>query len=308
MWVVISASIFHKKTKDRRFISDVHMNRYKRLYRLFKAFDANDDALIEVPKAGDWADIFNRTYHVLYDECLYYEALKALLYLFRNGLEKTNDRIIAKNIRKRIRWITKRKARIKKKINDVFWFTKDNIEKIMHEYMIIEPIEDIHHDYYQSHLMPFKIHWHKRFDSFGNIMAILTGIANKRRRILIIDHILHSKVNKPFPIMSLSPPVFKNERGWEPIYRLKEQPYTNHNGGIWPVIAGFWICAIKHRKKLCRDELGTFADYLDKYGYKFNEYHHGKNGRPLGRQLTAWSAAGYIIAYHASKNNYKMFT
>ena len=34
------------------------------------ALDSNNDGLLEVPEAGDWTDLFGRSYHVLYDEVL----------------------------------------------------------------------------------------------------------------------------------------------------------------------------------------------------------------------------------------------
>ena len=305
MWVVIAAAILYKRTKDRRFISDTNMLRYKKLYRLLKAFDSNDCGLIEVPKAGDWADIFNRTHHVLYDECLYYQALKDLLFLFKEGLERTDSAEIAKKIKKRIRWLAKRKPRVKRKLNELFWFTKKSIPKVIYEYMIYDKIEEEDYHYYQSHLMPFKLHWHKRFDSFGNILALATKIADRRKRRKVIKHVLNNNINKPFPIKSLYPPVLKKHKGWESIYQEKEQPYTYHNGGIWPVIAGFWIYVLKKNKynKTALVELEILAKYLKKQRWKFNEYMHGKTGKPLGRKYQAWSAAGYIIAYHSVNNN-----
>ena len=38
------------------------------------AHDSNNDGLLEIPEAGDWTDLFGRSYHVLYDEVLWYRA------------------------------------------------------------------------------------------------------------------------------------------------------------------------------------------------------------------------------------------
>ena len=38
------------------------------------AHDSNTDGLLEIPEAGDWTDLFGRSYHVLYDEVLWYRA------------------------------------------------------------------------------------------------------------------------------------------------------------------------------------------------------------------------------------------
>ena len=314
LWVVIAAAHLHRLTGDRRFISKSNMIRYKKFYRLFKAFDSNDCGLIEVPKAGDWADVFGRTYHVLYDECLYYQALKDLDYLFSKGIEMNpameSDKYIRDNIKKRIRWIRKRRPRVKRRINELMWFTKDNIGRIRKEYYIIEGIREMDYDYYQSHLTPFKIDWEKRFDSFGNILAILTGIANRDKSERIIRHVKSNRINHPFPIKSLYPPVFRHEKDWEPIYRLKQQPYTYHNGGIWPVISGLWIHVLEKRghHRLAEEELWRLADNIRRDQFLFHEYYHGKTGRPCGRVHQAWSAAGYIIAYHSVKDKIRIFS
>ncbi|MGM5485320.1 MAG: amylo-alpha-1,6-glucosidase [Nanobdellota archaeon] len=309
LWIVIACAIMHKRTKNKTFLSKTNMLRYRRFYRLFKAFDSNNCGLMEVPTAGDWADVMNRSYHVLYDECLYYEALKALIYLFERGYEKTKDEDIRKRIRKRIRWIRLRKPKVKKRINQVFWFTKDNIKDIKDEYMIMENIEEKTYSYYQSHLKPFKIHWEWRFDSLGNILAIVTDIANKKKKRMIINHALRNKVNKPYPIKALHPPVYKHERGWEYVYEKKEQTHTYHNGGLWPMIAGFWIYAldkIGYTNK-AEEELYKLAELLEKNNWDFNEYMHGQTADSKGKKEQAWSASAYILAYKSIKEDFNIF-
>lgn len=309
MWIVIAAAFLHKKTKDKRFISDNNLMRYKRIYTLLKSFDSNNCGLIEVHRAGDWADVFNRTYHVLYDEVLYYQMLKDLMYLFKQGVIKTKTEDVIKKVDKRIRWISKRKPKAKRRINDSFWLTSDNIEKIYDDYMIYEKPASGIFSFYQSHLMPFKHTWAKRFDSFGNILAIATKIANKKRSNKIINHVIKNKINKPFPIMALSPVVFKNKKDWESIYLRKEKPYTYHNGGIWPMITGFWIYILNKNNKhnLAKKELYELAKNIQKYNWKFHEYFHGKTGKSMGKTQQAWSAAGYIIAYHSFNQNMALF-
>src|SRR6185369_170921 len=38
------------------------------------AQDSNNDGLLEIPEAGDWTDLFGRSYNVLYDEVLWFRA------------------------------------------------------------------------------------------------------------------------------------------------------------------------------------------------------------------------------------------
>ncbi len=77
--------------------------------------------------------------------------------------------------------------------------------------MIFDTIEQKNYHYYQSHLMPFKIDWHRRFDSFGNILAILTGVANKNKTKRIINFAKKNQVNTPL-IKSLYPAIHKKEK------------------------------------------------------------------------------------------------
>lgn len=301
MWIVIAAAELYKHTKDRRFISQVNLRRYSAIYRLLKAFDSNDCGLLEVPRASDWADVFNRSYHVLYDECLYYQTLDALIYLFTEGYRHITNEEEKKNALKRIRWIRRRKPKVKRRINEQFWFTKEKIPRILEEYMIYDPIVPEDYSYYQSHLVPFKIYWHNRIETFGNVLAILTKIADKKKSKTIIDYILKNEINKPFPLKALHPPVHKHHNDWQPIYRFKEQPHKYHNGGIWPVIAGFWIHALvkNDRRNIAKKELKTLAQTLQSQGWQFHEYMHGKTGEPFGKSGQAWSGAAYIFAYHS---------
>ncbi|MGM5482213.1 MAG: amylo-alpha-1,6-glucosidase [Nanobdellota archaeon] len=307
MWIIIAASFLLKITGDKRFVSQTNIRRYKRLYRLLKTFDSNNDYLIEVPRAGDWADIFNRTYHVLYDQCLFYQSMKELLYLFQNFKAKTEED--KKHVNKRIGWVKKRKPSIKRKINQNLWLTKDNIHKVIEDYMIFDKIKEENYNYYLSHIMPFRIGNEKRFDAFGNILAIATNVANKKRSTKIIRYVLRNKINQPVPLRCLQPVVRKRDKDWEPIYAFKERPYTYHNGGIWPMITGFWIYVLEKKgfKKIAEKELKTLAEHLRKDNYQFHEYYHGKTAKPMGRKYQAWSAAGYIIAYNAVYNNISIF-
>lgn len=309
MWIVIAAAALYRHTGDKKFVNPNMARRYIRLYYLLRVFDSNACSLLEIPKAGDWADIFNRTYHVLYDECLYYEALRAISYLLESSIEKADD-YLKKKIYRILRSIRRLKPRLKKTINRDFWFTESNIDQIFSRYMIYDRIEKREYGYYQSHLVPFKIHWQNRIDLFGNILAMITGIANRERRSRIIRYIRKNRINEPFPMRALYPPVYRNNTGWESIYAHFEKPHTYHNGGIWPVIGGLWIYALEKsgNSRLASRDLLNLAVALKKQGWNFNEYMHGRTGKPMGRKEQAWSAAGYIMGYQSLRKQCSLFT
>ena len=60
-------------TKDikflRKYIGDI-----KETMRWLGAHDSNNDALLEIPEAGDWTDLFGGSYNILYDEILWYRS------------------------------------------------------------------------------------------------------------------------------------------------------------------------------------------------------------------------------------------
>jgi hypothetical protein len=253
---------------------------------------------IEVPVAGDWADIFPRVHHVLYDEVLFYEALEALHFVFARAVEHNPG--LRDELGPYLNKISDKKKLLDHRINGNLWFTRKGIEAIREQYMIINDIPKRDYGFYQSYVMPFRHYWYERFESFGNILAIITGIADEKRRNSIINHVFDNKINRPFPLKALFPHVNEGDRDWEEIFTEKERPHHYHNGGIWPIIGGLWIHVLaKAGHPRAREELETFAAVLNRQDWGFNEYMHGETGEPLGKENQSWSAAGYIIAYHA---------
>lgn len=56
------------------------------------------------------------------------------------------------------------------------------------------------------------------------------------------------------------------------------------------------------------DTVAALANKLSKKSeWEFNEWLHGKTGKPMGARFQSWSAAGYIIAYKAVKEGKLIF-
>ncbi len=314
LWVIITSAQIYKYTKNKTFISDSYIETYIKIMRHVYSIDINHDGLLEVPEAGDWADIFGRNYHILFDQVLYYLALSQFQYLLKVKLENTPNNPENKLIKKIERYLKKipsRKFTVKTKLNKYFWLETDEDKKrLCDKYMIFSAVPQESFSFYQSHLIPFKNYWMHRFDTIGNLLALIADIPNEERSKKIIKYILDNKVNYPVPLSCLHPVVEEGDKDWLEIYSIKERPYTYHNGGTWPMISGFWIEALMHhssKKKLAEKELKRFAEELEKSEWVFPEYFHGKTGERMGKFHMAWSAAGYIIAYNAVKNNLKVF-
>ncbi|MDI6807062.1 MAG: hypothetical protein QMD14_04635 [Candidatus Aenigmarchaeota archaeon] len=58
------------------------------------------------------------------------------------------------------------------------------------------------------------------------------------------------------------------------------------------------------QKEMVKEELEKLAQ-ANKIGkesdWEFNEWLHGKTGKPMGARFQSWSVAGYIIAYESVK-------
>ena len=89
-------------------------------------------------------------------------------------------------------------------------------------------------------------------------------------------------------------------------YSHKNRPFEYHNGGLWPVISGFYVAALAKGGQKKRAE--KFLDALNFANFKgqteeweFREFHHGKTKTPLGTKHQGWSAAGAVIAHFCTQ-------
>ena len=60
--------------------------RLQRTIDWLSALDANNCGMLEIPEAGDWTDLFARSYNVLYDEVLWFRSLIYYAKMLRNIL------------------------------------------------------------------------------------------------------------------------------------------------------------------------------------------------------------------------------
>ena len=80
-------------------------------------------------------------------------------------------------------------------------------------------------------------------------------------------------------------------------------PEQYHNGGIWPFVGGFYIAALVKAGRMdqAMQQLEKLAEvnHLGIDGeWEFNEWCHGRTGKPMGYPHQAWSAGMYTFAYH----------
>ena len=73
IWVIIAFQAYVADTRDMDFLRK-YIDVLQRVMVWLSAHDSNNDALLEIPEAGDWTDLFGRSYNVLYDEVLWYKC------------------------------------------------------------------------------------------------------------------------------------------------------------------------------------------------------------------------------------------
>lgn len=151
------------------------------------------------------------------------------------------------------------------------------------------------------------------FDTTGNLLAILTGLATPKIAKNILAHIDKKKISGPYPCRVIDPPLKKGDKAWHDYFEncdAREQ-YHYLNGGVWPFIGGFYVAALVKMKdyEKAEAELTKLAEAnlreLD--GHGFNEWLDGKTGEPKGEPYQGWSAGTYIYAYHCLKKKKALF-
>jgi glycogen debranching enzyme len=74
-----------------------------------------------------------------------------------------------------------------------------------------------------------------------------------------------------------------------------------HNGGIWPMVGGFWISAlaVSGRTREARAELLKLARVCALGHWSFTEWLHGRTLAPRGMAGQSWNAAAFLMADHS---------
>jgi glycogen debranching enzyme len=267
--------------------------------RWYECQDVDQSGLLSMQESSDWQDLFCTRGKGLYLNCTYVLALRSAARLLEATDPEESRRCLA------------RAEEAKKAVNAWFWYGGDgNLMRHMSQTFSTESLgaEDslgrkrwlpekrrlIDEAFYLPYL-GFRAagEW---FDTLGNLMAILAGVADAQRATVILDFIARHAVDE-WPVRSLTPAVEPGDSDWRDYYGSLNAPHCYHNGGVWPFIGGFYVAALVAARHFGDGDLALrrLAE-LNRRG-EFNEWHHGKSGEPMGVQDQAWSAGMYLFAY-----------
>lgn len=233
--------------------------------------------LLQQNEASDWADIMPRSGFVLYTNALWYEVKR--LYDLPNA------------------------AQTRASFNGLFHpFSAGIAEyrraRLLNEYVLRTARN---RDLYLS-FVNFSFYGDEG-DSFGNVLAILYGLADEDFAQKIIRALRKHGVHEPYPVKALVRPIRRRSALWRPFMARHRQnsPWQYHNGGVWPMIGGFWVTALVAHGRLREARAGLVqlarACAMNRWG--FNEWLHGRSFTPRGMRGQSWNAAAFLFAYNS---------
>lgn len=272
LWYLVGHNAYTKSYKDTSLLK-----KYKK--NIDKAFlwlsyqDPNEDKLLTQLPTMDWQDAFPHKYgRVINTQALYYAVLKMFN---KNKLANRIKRVVNGDMEKYLSLYDKKQGFYLPWI----WKNHDGLRE--------------------------QEQW---FDTFGNLLAIVSGLASSKIAKSILSYIDKEKINRPYPAKAIYPPIKKEDKEWHSYFEKcsAKDPYQYLNAGIWPFIGGFYIAALVKAKQYnkAKKEFNLLTKTV-KLGknmeWEFNEWLDGKTGKPRGNPYQAWSAGAYLFASESLK-------
>ncbi len=292
LWLIIAIYNYAARTGDHSLLYR-HADRLQTVMNWLSAHDSNNDGLLEIPEAGDWTDLFGRSYNVLYDEVLWFRGnvCYGRILEFMGHYDRAAEYL---------RW----SQRIRSRLLEIFWPTTAANDAMPRPNRFANRQSGLGDaQYLLAEITPFSFNW--RCDTYGNILAFLMNVLDVERARTAFRFMWGVGVNQPWPVTNLYPVVQAGDPDWRAYYTVNvlNLPHHYHNGGIWPFIGGMWVRFI-HRlgfhEVACRElvRLAQLNQLGRDHDWEFNEWAHGQTGRPMGKAFQAWSAASFLRACH----------
>ncbi len=285
LWWLIALAILDRRKQPRGLL-----RRYsKRIQLAIQWLSAQEHQrffLLQQNEASDWADIMPRSGFVLYTNALWY--LVKLLFGVAHAQETYEN------------------------FNGLFHpFSAGLAEyrraRLLNEYVLKNGRD---RDVYLS-FVNFSF-WGEEGDVFGNVLAVLMGLADKQATRRTLDALTKARVADPYPVRAVTHPIKQQSSMWRPYMarHRQNQVWQYHNGGIWPMVGGFWVAALAGAGRLEqaeRDLVGR-ARACAVHDWAFTEWLHGKTLAPRGMPGQSWNAAAFLMAEYAVRGGAKLFT
>ncbi|MGA7801760.1 MAG: glycoside hydrolase 100 family protein [Gammaproteobacteria bacterium] len=145
--------------------------------------------------------------------------------------------------------------------------------------------------------------WGDEGDVFGNLLALLLGLADQERTGEIMHALDAAQVAEPWPVRATCEPIGRASPLWRTYMERHQQnlEFQYHNGGCWPFIGGFWVMALTRfgQRERAQQALSRLAQANAVGDWAFREWFHGRTGEPHGMTGQSWNAAMFLLAHRA---------
>lgn len=303
-WYIIGlANLFHT-TEDRGLLG-LPLDAAVDSYRFVRYQDANNSCLVDSPQGADWMDAaIQRTGKTLYNNVLFLTATRCLASLV-NAAGRPSDSSGVLDY-----------DALKERFTDVFLPGAGSTERISKYWPRLgnhyreRKLVDMKRKHYLQYVSFARIDVH--FDTLSNLLCGLWGAADAESFRSILDTIKGRGLSHPFPVRVLDPPYKKGDAGYDESFdatlptQHRSGPLEYHNGGVWPFVGGFYVCALfSAGREEASAELEALAQAngVFREGEKvgFNEWLDGRKGEARGQYGQSWSAGMYIAACASSQ-------
>lgn len=298
LWFIIGHAFQYRASGDMAFLSRQWPALEQALLWL-RYQDSNGCGLLEVHEAADWADLLANRFNVLYDNALWYAALRAMAEMAElRSVDGSRYAEMAADVRHKIRLV----LWVGPETEDEWGPDCPGHTEWQHTLSQVGPVL-VKRPYFLPYVA-FR-DYGDYCDVFGNLLAILFDVASPAQEKRILDYMDQVGIADPYPVRVLHPVIYPGNKDWREYYRNNNlnMPEQYHNGGIWPFVGGFYVAALVKagRMEEARRQLEKLAK-VNRLGveeeWEFNEWCHGRTGRPMGYPHQAWSAGMYLFAYH----------
>jgi glycogen debranching enzyme len=284
LWWLIALAILDRRQQPRGLLRQ-YSKRIKLAIQWLLAQEHQRFFLLQQNEASDWADIMPRSGFVLYTNALWY-FVKLLFGVAHaqathenfNGLFHPFSAKLAEY----------RRARL------------------LNQYVLKNGRD---RDLYLS-FVNFSF-WGEEGDVFGNVLAVLMGLTDELATRRTLDALTRARVGDPYPVRAVTHPIRQRSSMWRPYMARHRQNHVwqYHNGGIWPMVGGFWVAALAAdgRREQARRALVGMARSCAVRDWAFTEWLHGKTLAPRGMPGQSWNAAAFLMAESAVSSGATVF-
>ncbi|HEV7443041.1 MAG TPA: glycoside hydrolase 100 family protein [Steroidobacteraceae bacterium] len=276
LWWLIALAILDRREQPRGLLRR-YSKRIKLAIQWLLAQEHQRFFLLQQNEASDWADIMPRSGFVLYTNALWYFV--KLLFGVAHARE-THE-----NFNGLFHPFSARLAEYRR-------------ARLLNEYVLKNGRD---RDLYLS-FVNFSF-WGDEGDVFGNVLAVLMGLTDKRATRRTLDALTKAHVGDPYPVRAVTHPIRQHSSLWRPYMARHRQNHVwqYHNGGIWPMVGGFWVAALAAdgRGEQAQRDLVGMARSCAVRDWAFTEWLHGKTLAPRGMPGQSWNAAAFLMAEYA---------